>query len=108
MLLDEVDAALDESNQALVAQLLKRFSQLSGAQVVCVSHNAAFQEACDATVNVSRGPSGASVMSSEKCRDRPRRPPPLLPTSAASHEVLAHETSRKAKGSKGSFVGRRI
>jgi len=66
MLLDEVDAALDESNQALVAQLLKSFSHRGGAQVVCVSHNAAFQQACDALVNVSRGPSGATAMMSEK------------------------------------------
>lgn len=65
ILLDEVDAALDEANQALVAQLLKSFSHRGGAQVVCVSHNVAFQQACDAVVSVSQGSSGASLMTSE-------------------------------------------
>ncbi len=48
LLLDEVDAALDEPNQARVAALLKQLAGGSGAaarQVLAVTHNAAFQAA---------------------------------------------------------------
>ncbi|MEW5314115.1 MAG: hypothetical protein WDW38_005635 [Sanguina aurantia] len=103
-LLDEVDAALDESNQAAIAALLHQLSHgtaptphhavadpdsLAGAvnngagksrsaacrgqsadkggkarvgcQMLCVSHNPAFQEACDGVVRVTRGPGGTAV-----------------------------------------------
>ncbi|KAF5836957.1 hypothetical protein DUNSADRAFT_5186 [Dunaliella salina] len=82
LLMDEVDAALDEHNQALVANLChalahgclsERKGSSAGAhlvqkgnrvsknsscgnshmQLICVSHHAAFQKACDALVQVS-------------------------------------------------------
>eukprot|EP00887_Chlorella_sp_A99_P003385 scaffold7.g3385.t1 len=75
LLLDEVDAALDESNQALLAKLLSSISgggsgKEDGAganggrrgpgcsQCVCISHNAAFQALCGRVLKVSRGPAG--------------------------------------------------
>ncbi len=48
LLLDEVDAALDEPNQARVAALLRQLAGGAGAasrQVLAVTHNAAFQAA---------------------------------------------------------------
>jgi ABC-type hemin transport system ATPase subunit len=56
-LLDEVDAALDESNQACVAMLLKQMcSSGAGCQCLCVTHSAAFQANCDALVQVGNPP----------------------------------------------------
>ncbi|GLC34254.1 hypothetical protein PLESTF_000823600 [Pleodorina starrii] len=61
-LLDEVDAALDEHNQAAVAALLRHLSHRGeGCQVLAVTHNAAFQAACEGFVRVTRGPAGTQV-----------------------------------------------
>ena len=52
-LLDEVDAALDEANQRLVATLLSQLVRCgSPAQVVSVSHNSAFLELCTGVLEV--------------------------------------------------------
>ena len=60
-LLDEVDAALDESKQADVASLMRQLcSQQSGCQCLAVTHSAAFQAKCDALVQVSRGDGGTT------------------------------------------------
>lgn len=72
LLMDEVDAALDEINQALVARLLSLLSTGDGGgsvaaagaacrQVLCVSHNAAFQQLCPHVVRLRRGPGGTQV-----------------------------------------------
>ena len=60
LLLDEVDAALDQSNQAIVGALLSELK----IQVICVSHNASFQESAAAptTVHISRGSDGFSMV----------------------------------------------
>ncbi len=78
-LLDEVDAALDESNQAVVASLMRQLcSQQSGCQCLAVTHSAAFQANCDALVQVSRGDKGttfsaaSSGMGVGKDRKKPR------------------------------------
>jgi ATPase subunit of ABC transporter with duplicated ATPase domains len=63
-LLDEIDAALDEHNQARASALLRQLSHAadgSGCQILCVTHNAAFQSVCDAFVQVVRGPHGSSM-----------------------------------------------
>ena len=58
-LLDEVDAALDETNQAVVASLMRQLcTQRSGCQCLAVTHSAAFQANCDALVQVSRPDEG--------------------------------------------------
>ena len=60
-LLDEVDAALDESNQAVVASLMRQLcGQQGGCQCLAVTHSAAFQANCDALVQVFRGPDGTT------------------------------------------------
>ncbi|DBA87444.1 TPA: hypothetical protein ACH3X1_004485 [Trebouxia sp. C0004] len=52
-LMDEVDAALDESNQALVATLIKEImAQSGGCQILCVTHNLAFQQTCSSIIQV--------------------------------------------------------
>ena len=53
--LDEVDAALDEANQRLVATLLSQLGSQRGgiAQISCVSHNSAFQELCTSVIEVT-------------------------------------------------------
>jgi ABC-type glutathione transport system ATPase component len=63
-LMDEIDAALDEHNQARASALLRQLSHGadgSGCQILCVTHNAAFQSVCDAFVQVVRGPHGSSL-----------------------------------------------
>ncbi|GIL84936.1 hypothetical protein Vretifemale_13526 [Volvox reticuliferus] len=61
-LLDEVDAALDEHNQAAVAALLRYLAHRGGGcQVLAVTHNAAFQAACEGFVRVTRGLAGTQV-----------------------------------------------
>lgn len=63
-LMDEIDAALDEHNQARASALLRQLSHAtdgSGCQNLCVTHNAAFQSVCDAFVQVVRGPHGSSM-----------------------------------------------
>ncbi|WIA31126.1 hypothetical protein OEZ86_001147 [Tetradesmus obliquus] len=63
-LMDEIDAALDEHNQARASALLRQLSHAtdgSGCQILCVTHNAAFQTVCDAFVQVVRGPHGSSM-----------------------------------------------
>ncbi|EFJ47136.1 hypothetical protein VOLCADRAFT_105201 [Volvox carteri f. nagariensis] len=61
-LLDEVDAALDEHNQAAVAALLRYLSHRGGGcQVLAVTHNAAFQTACNGFVRLTRGPAGTQL-----------------------------------------------
>ncbi len=49
-LLDEVDAALDEGNQEIVAKVIAKFFQHS--QVFCVSHHTAMQLHSDLLINV--------------------------------------------------------
>lgn len=52
-LLDEIDAALDEGNQARVATLLRQMcSAGAGCQCFCVTHSAAFQSNCDTLIQV--------------------------------------------------------
>lgn len=63
-LLDEVDAALDEANQAAIAGVLKHLAASGGrgsCQVICVTHNAAFQAVCDSLVQVTAGPHGTCL-----------------------------------------------
>lgn len=63
LLLDEVDAALDEVNQARVSALLRQLAhdRASACQVLCVTHNASFQGSCDGFVRVTKSASGHSV-----------------------------------------------
>ncbi|GAX79836.1 hypothetical protein CEUSTIGMA_g7276.t1 [Chlamydomonas eustigma] len=65
MLLDEADAALDEHNQSSLAALLKHVSHGAGAQIICVSHNRAFQRDCDTTVHITRSDTGESSVIEE-------------------------------------------
>ncbi|GAB4823226.1 hypothetical protein N2152v2_010272 [Parachlorella kessleri] len=55
LLMDEVDAALDEANQHLVGRLFRHMLTSKGSgctQVLCVSHNAALQELCSHLVSL--------------------------------------------------------
>jgi chromosome segregation ATPase len=60
LLLDEVDAALDEHNTARAAALLRQLAH-GGCQVLCVTHNAAFQGCCDGFIRVSKPAGGHTV-----------------------------------------------
>jgi chromosome segregation ATPase len=53
--MDEVDAALDEANQQVVAQLLKRLATCKNknCQIFAVTHNAAFLGLCDQVFQVN-------------------------------------------------------
>ena len=58
VLLDEVDAALDESNTFRFAQILKELSKLS--QFIVVTHNRATMEGADLLYGVTMGEDGVS------------------------------------------------
>lgn len=82
-LMDEIDAALDEHNQARASALLRQLAHAgdnSGCQILCVTHNAAFQQVCDAFVQVVRGPHGSS-----------------MPAAAAAEAVVASEDGRDSR-----------
>ncbi|KAL3152957.1 hypothetical protein ABBQ38_011987 [Trebouxia sp. C0009 RCD-2024] len=68
-LMDEVDAALDENNQALVATLIKEImTQDGGCQVLCVTHNLAFQQICSSIIQVTKNQDGATVLQDPSAR----------------------------------------
>jgi chromosome segregation ATPase len=50
-LLDEIDAAFDEQNQAVVGNLLA--SNFSSRQVLCVSHHTALQQRAHSVIIVT-------------------------------------------------------
>lgn len=52
-LLDEVDAALDETNQAIVAKAIKKIFK-SKTQIISVSHNHCFQTEAERTIFVEK------------------------------------------------------
>ena len=52
LLMDEVDAALDDVNAARVAALLKELSARS--QVVAISHRPEFHRAADHTIKLTK------------------------------------------------------
>lgn len=88
LFISQVDAALDEHNQAVLAGLLSRLangqlqhaapsgpavaaasssaSRGGGVQVICVSHQAAFQKACDGLVQLSRQQTGDTAVVGEQ------------------------------------------
>ena len=73
-LLDEVDAALDETNQAVVASLMRQLcSQRSSCQCLAVTHSAAFQANCDALVQVSRPDEGTMFEVVHTSREETKR-----------------------------------
>ena len=51
-LCDEVDAALDEPNQALLAFLFRRLTGSDTCQIIAISHNSAFQMYADTIIKV--------------------------------------------------------
>ena len=63
-LLDEVDAALDETNQALIATLVA--SSLSQRQVLCVTHHPSFRQHADKVLHL-QNINGSSVLSHVSC-----------------------------------------
>jgi chromosome segregation ATPase len=58
-LLDEVDAALDETNQKLVSRAVVALFKGHG-QVLCVSHHGEFQKCAGATISVIMQADGSS------------------------------------------------
>lgn len=63
LLLDEIDAALDEVNQARASALLWQLAHdsTSACQIMCVTHNVTFQERCDGFVRVTKSAAGHSI-----------------------------------------------
>ena len=61
MLVDEVDAALDDVNQTRVGDMLAQCSSAHGCQVLAVSHSAALHGWCDTFVKVRCGAGGTEA-----------------------------------------------
>ncbi len=64
LVLDEVDAALDEANTRRFANLIKEFSKTT--QFVVVTHNRATMEVADILYGITIGPDGVSKLLSVK------------------------------------------
>jgi len=73
LLLDEIDAALDEVNQARASALLWQLAHdsTSACQIMCVTHNVSFQERCDGFVRVTKSAAGHSIPAGQSGEARP-------------------------------------
>jgi chromosome segregation ATPase len=60
MLLDEIDAALDENNSNTIGLLVKR--ALAHKQVVCISHHAAFQRHSNRQIHIAKQSNSTSAV----------------------------------------------
>ena len=69
LVLDEIDAALDERNARRFAEMLKSFAHKT--QFVVVTHNRATMEAADVLYGVTMGKDGTSQVLSLKLQDAP-------------------------------------
>ena len=58
LVLDEIDAALDENNSKRFANLVKEFSKKT--QFIIVTHNRAVMEAADVLYGITMGEEGTS------------------------------------------------
>lgn len=67
LVLDEIDAALDEKNTQRFAELVKEFSKKT--QFVLVTHNRATMEAADALYGITMGDDGVSKVLSLKLEE---------------------------------------
>jgi chromosome segregation protein len=70
-LLDEVEAALDDTNIGRFVELLRRFSDR--AQFVVITHQKRTMEAADTLYGVTMGTDGVSEIVSRRTRDRRAR-----------------------------------
>ncbi len=64
LVLDEIDAALDENNSKRFANLVKEFSKKT--QFIIVTHNRAVMEAADVLYGITTGEEGTSKVLSLK------------------------------------------
>jgi chromosome segregation protein len=71
-LLDEVEAALDDTNIARFVELLRRYADR--AQFVVVTHQKRTMEAADVLYGVTMGPDGVSQVVSRRLPQHDRRP----------------------------------
>ena len=67
MVLDEVDAALDEANTVRFAELLRDLKKLT--QCILITHNRATMEEADTLYGVTMGEDGVSQILSVKLED---------------------------------------
>jgi hypothetical protein len=107
LLLDEVDAALDEVNQSRASALLRQLAhdKASACQVLCVTHNASFQESCDGFVRVTKSASGHSVPA-EPGGDAQVTNPAAAAGAAAGGRAGGAGQKDQAGGRKGGKQGR--
>lgn len=61
LLVDEVDAALDDVNQTRVGEMLQQCSQQFSCQVWAVSHSTVFHSWCSTFIKVTRSPTGTAA-----------------------------------------------
>jgi chromosome segregation ATPase len=61
LLVDEVDAALDDVNQTRVAAMLTKCCHDNGCQIWAASHSSAFHVHCDCFIQVAHGPAGTTL-----------------------------------------------
>ena len=69
LVLDEIDAALDENNSGRFADLIKEFSKKT--QFIVVTHNRAVMEVANALYGITVGEDGTSKVLSLKLDTKP-------------------------------------
>lgn len=85
--LDEIDAALDESNVDRFAKLLKEFAKI--AQFIVITHNKNTMNAADIMYGVTMQERGVSRIVSVKFSEYKARPPALAPVPIEPSMVAA-------------------
>ena len=94
-LLDEVEAALDDTNIARFVELLRRYADR--AQFVVITHQKRTMEAADVLYGVTMGGDGVSQIVSRRLRARSARPP-ARSAAFAEPEVQTASVRHRCRG----------
>jgi chromosome segregation protein len=94
VILDEVDAPLDDSNIGRYSDLLREFAQQS--QFIIITHNKGTMEAADVLYGVTVEEAGASKIIGMRLRDASEAPGSAAFSLPAAPEVQAEESAEEA------------
>jgi chromosome segregation protein len=108
VILDEVDAPLDDSNIGRYCDVLREFAQQS--QFIVITHNKGTMEAADVLYGVTLEEAGVSKLIGMRLRDeqeRPREQPAVVEVPEHAEEAVAKAEDETADGKAGEDEGAR-